>query len=186
MRSWWENNSAEAEEASKQNLHLLRMTLPWQFKETWSEAISSVCILLEIKRNNIHKHCHLGSGEIIFSIGKSNVSILDVYFPTLQHLLSFPVSSTLLLLPSFPTLLWNSASQRVPQSIRTKRYLTAFSRTSSTPTSAYSHPQKAQHFLTTCVRQGDRRGVYAQERGSSSLWRQTNPDTISLWSKQTF
>lgn len=52
-----------------------------------------------------------------------------------------PISHSFLLLPSFSTLLWNSASQWVPQSIRTKHYQTPFSGTSytSAPTPACTH-----------------------------------------------
>lgn len=50
------------------------------------------------------------------------------------------LSLLLLLLLSFSTLLWNSASQRVPQSIRTKHYQTPFSGTSYTsPPNTYTH-----------------------------------------------
>lgn len=63
-------------------------------------TITSVCLLIAI-----FKRVFVGAERKSFAVDKSNVPIQDVYFPTLQHFLSFPVSSTLLLLPSFPPLL---------------------------------------------------------------------------------
>ena len=107
------------------------------------------------------------------------------FFPVLFLYVSLP---PLLLILSFSTLLWNSASQRVPQSIRTKHYRTPFSGTSYTSaptrthTLTHTHTHRHTHtegpllLHTMCQTKWQKQSLHIGLGRSYLRW-QTHPDT---------